>query len=298
MFSRNEIVSNIVSMVASNDIDAIRAYIAPHADTSAAVNTLGYHAVKFLRFLDTGIPEFSIFAKDGNVKLPFVAFSSMALATCPGMGECQTFCYSMRAWRYPAALFRQMQNSILLRSAAGRVEISMAFNAVLRGRKFKNQSSVDFRLYVDGDFSNTEDMEFWFGLLRYNPRVRAYGYSKSWEVFRAYGESGRAFPKNYILNLSSGSAYADDSDVARYMRNLEITRGSFVALRITADRKYSAIKGEYRDAGYKVAVRNAAAAADLGKVFVCPGQCGSCTGSGHACGIAKLSGIPIVIGIH
>ena len=63
---------------------------------------------------------FSIFAETGNVKLPFVSFSTLPGFSCPGAGECLKFCYSYRAWRYPAGFLRQLQNTILLQTARGR----------------------------------------------------------------------------------------------------------------------------------------------------------------------------------
>ena len=67
--------------------------------------------IKFEEFLYTGIPQFKIFTK-GNGKLPFYSFSSLPGVTCPGAGDCLKFCYSFRSWRYPAAFFRQIQNTI------------------------------------------------------------------------------------------------------------------------------------------------------------------------------------------
>ncbi len=74
---------------------------------------------KLLAFINDGEPRFSIFAKDGNGKLPFLAFSS-----APGI----------RAWRYPAAFCRQMQNAILLQTETGKERILSALD------KFKPKS--------------------------------------------------------------------------------------------------------------------------------------------------------------
>jgi hypothetical protein len=293
MIKRSIILSVIVPMVQANDIEGLRAFFAMDANPAADRGTYEYHANKFVRFLDTGKLEFSIFAESGNIKLPFLAFSSLAVATCPGMGSCADYCYSMRAWRYPAAMFRQIQNTLLLANESGRDMIRAEFARILNKRKFAEKDRVDFRLYVDGDFSNESDMGFWFDLIRDNPKVAAYGYSKSWGVFRAYQNAGNTFPSNYVLNLSSGSAYEGDAEITRYMESLPVTRGHFVAVPIKTDRKYSAPKGEYREPGYRAAVREAFQE----KAFVCPGQCGTCTGKGHACGISSI-GVPIVIGIH
>jgi len=275
-----------------HDHDALQRTLAPIADASAKRGTWGYMAAKFLRFLETGNPEFTVIAK-GNSKLPFLAFSALPFVSCPGMGACSAFCYSIKAWRYPAAFFRQMQNSVLLQSDAGREHIKASMRAWLNKRAFRKQSAVDFRLYVDGDFDSVETMDFWFNdMLPEFPQLRAYGYSKSFSVFRAY--TG-AWPVNYVLNLSSGSKYDSDADMLAFMRSLPIVRGQFIALQIEG--QWSAAKGDYRTKAYRDTLRAAADAAGLGKIFVCPGRCGECTGAGHACGNPNLN-VPIAIGIH
>jgi len=83
--------------------------------------TWGFFANRFKSLLlnNRDVP-FSIFASGGNSKLPFVSFSTIPGATCPGAGECLDFCYSFKAWRYPAAFFRQLQNFHLMNSKEGR----------------------------------------------------------------------------------------------------------------------------------------------------------------------------------
>ena len=71
-----------------------------------------------LRKLAAGLREsrtaFNVFT-EGNSKLPFYSWSTLPQWTCPGAGDCLRFCYSFRAWRYPAAFCRQLQNTLLLR---------------------------------------------------------------------------------------------------------------------------------------------------------------------------------------
>lgn len=66
----------------------------------------------------------SVLMADGNSKLPFIAYSELPMATCPGAGECGVqmkdastgsvvgWCYSFKAWRYPDAFTRQFLNSL------------------------------------------------------------------------------------------------------------------------------------------------------------------------------------------
>ena len=228
---------------------------------------------KLDRVFKTGEPQYSIFRRDGNSKLPFVAFSSLPAVTCPGAGDCLTFCYSFAAWSHPNAFARQAQNAYLMRFHRAAIESALPDQA------------IDLRLYVDGDFSSTEDVSFWFDFLNARPLIRAYGYSKSFDEILKY--SGK-YPINYQLNLSGGHSH--DMHIVNLMRELPITRGEFIAVNIGRKVKSS----EHGSPAINAAIR----ANMLGKVFPCPGKCGSCTGAGHACGMPKLRGITIAIAVH
>lgn len=256
---------------------------------------------RFADALDRGSLPHEIFAEEGNVKLPFVAFSTLPIVTCPGAGACagidkpgarpnlrRAFCYSLRAWRYPAAFLRQCQNTLLLRF--NRRAIIDAFKALPEG--------VTFRLYVDGDFDSESTALFWFNLLRQRPDVACYGYSKSWRIIETLAAH---VPPNYALNLSSGGIDDADAGFRGRLRALPFVRGDFLALPVAGE--FARGYARYDDPAYHRAVREAAAAAGLGRVFSCPGTCGTCTGAGHACGAQHDSGkyimpLPVVIGIH
>jgi len=229
------------------------------------------NADKFNHFMETGVPAFSVFAKKGNRKLPFVAFSALPEVTCPGAGDCLNWCYSYKAWRYPAAFFRQLQNTILV------IERSEYLTAAFMG--IAKDKTV--RLYVDGDFDSAQTLEFWMNLCHKRKDLNVYGYSKSWELFLAY--TGK-WPTNYIMNVSSGSRYGNV--MKKMVMELPITRGEFVAVKIK-EKKYGP---EY--------IRQTLEAFG-GKAMVCPQTCGDCRGNGeHACGSRQLQGIPILIGVH
>lgn len=235
---------------------------------------------KLRAMMDGDAPQFSVFAMDGNGKLPFVAFSSLPAVTCPGAGDCLQFCYSFSAWRYPAAFSRQLQNAWLMRHNPD--AIVSAWHALPLAEGF------DFRLYVDGDFSSVQDIAFWFTLIGKTPSVRAYGYSKSFEELARYADNGGIMPTNYMLNISSGHRH--DAAMVNRARALPITRGEFVAVNIGRKVKSS-------EHGTK-AVNDAIRAASPVKVFPCPGKCGTCTGAGHACGLPQMKGRVIAIAVH
>lgn len=236
---------------------------------------------KLARVFTTGKVEYSIFAMSGNSKLPFISFSSLPGVTCPGAGDCLEFCYSFRAWRYPAAFMRQAQNAYLMRW----------HNDVIIGDFVKLAQSrpegFDFRLYVDGDFSNGADVALWMETLKACPNVRAYGYSKSFADLLGYG-AFNTWPTNYMLNISSG--HNASPEMLAYVKALPIVRGEFIAVSIGK-------KVKSTDHG-KPETNRALREAFKVKAFTCPGTCGTCTGKGHACGMQALKNIPIIIAMH
>jgi hypothetical protein len=269
-------------------------------------------------------PAFSVFATEGNVKLPFAAFSSMAILDCAGFGECGKWCYSKQAWRHPNAWGRQVANSMLLRHESGRQLIAAEFAklkvakvaipdrltvvpreqlAWYELRELKkleklaaSTPQLTLRLYVDGDFHSKECLEFWMDLIKSRPEVRVYGYSKSWVEFVSLHLSGYAWPENYILNLSSGSRH--DDTLREIMATLPVTRGEFIAVQV--DRRHMASKAyqSKRNDGHAEYAKDVRQSAGK-RVFVCPGRCGDCMPDGsHACGSPRMNGVTIAIGVH
>jgi hypothetical protein len=246
----------------------------------------------FRRYDDGELPP--VFA-EGNGKLPFYAFSSMAGIDCPQAGACLYgtsgdllggFCYSLKAWRYPASVMRQLVNSIRLRTKEGRDEIVAAWMKLPR--------NVTVRLYVDGDFASPEILAFWMRLCNARPDLQVYGYSKSWRLLLSYDSAtGGQWPRNYLLNLSSGGSGTEAEKEA--VSRLPIARGEFIAIETAKDhgRAYQS----KRNAGFADYARDVRESAGK-RVFVCAGRCGDCTPSGHACGSEKFRGVAIAIGVH
>ena len=291
-----------------------------------------------LQWIEGGIeniPSPSPIFAEGNSKLPYAAFSALPGVTCPGAGLClksssggRGWCYSFRAWRYPAAFFRQFNNTLLLRTTE-RAQIRDAFMRLAADAKAKGKSVV-VRLYVDGDIDSMRTLKFWMDLLHANPQVQAYGYSKSWDIFLEYDRVNKGrWPSNYALNLSSGSKWDKNDSMIRLMQDLPITRGAFVAVPIPKLANGHKVPQNFVDATllneaqkevfargavptnlkesvfrrnprYTKEVQESARVHLPGrKVFVCPGKCGNCLPSGqHACGNMKFRGVPIAIGIH
>ena len=125
-----------------------------------------YYIAKFLPWLkgETNKLPFNVF-KIGNSKLPFLNFSTLPIVTCSGSGACETYCYSLKAWRYPASFLSQVQNTLLMFNFD---IIKNELNKITNKTKFKNLDKIDFRLYVDGDFSTIQDLKNWMELIKDN----------------------------------------------------------------------------------------------------------------------------------
>jgi len=242
--------------------------------------TWAYFANKTLAYLDNKAPSpFQIWNLKGNIKLPFAAFSTLPQVTCGGAGDCLKWCYSFKSWRYPAPYFRQLINTLLMATAAGRQVISSA--------TAKLPQDIAIRLYVDGDFADVSQVDFWMDEIRKRPDLAVYGYSKSWRELLAYDG---AWPTNYLLNLSNGGNAEHLRDA---VAKLPIARGDFLTVDID-----SKLAGKYDDKAYKAAVRASAKKAGIDKAFICAGKCGACTKTGHFCGRSDTRGVAVVIGVH
>jgi hypothetical protein len=289
-FSRKDCLRLATACLRADSLDAAADIIARVAKRIGNVrqwNTWGYHARRFAIALRERRAQFRIFNDSGNIKLPFCAFSALPIFTCPGAGDCKSYCYSLRAWRYPAAYFRQLQNTLFLRFTPELIE--SAFQRIKNGRTL--------RLYVDGDIANHAELQLWFRLLQSRPDVQAYGYSKSWEVFLEHERSGGAFTSNYALNISSGSIYG--AEMRERMLALPITRGEFIAVQTSGHFARDTMT-RFADKAYHADVR-AAARVESGnpRVFSCTGRCGTCAKTEHACGDRdRFRLVTIAIGIH
>lgn len=259
-----------------------------------------------------GEPRFRVFTK-GNAKLPYWSFSALPEFTCPGAGACLGYCYSFRAWRYPAAFCRQAQNTLFLRHAR---TMSSPTYSIGNSQRFQSERFqtllvgaprpiVDawkrlpmraiVRLYVDGDFCSIDDLGFWFSMLRIRPDVRAYGYSKSLHLFQEWAQRGLPFPTNYALNLSSGSRW-DGLPIVDEVAALPIVRGTYLSVPVHGN--YAKGFKRFEDPAYHAEVRQVARQLTGERVFSCPGSCGNCLVSGHACGSDRFRGVTIAIGEH
>ena len=245
--------------------------------------------LRFADCMENGTIYSTIFNLKGNQKLPdFAAFSTLPIVTCPGMGDCGTVCYSLRAWRYPVPFLRQCQNTIYL--IHDRSKIEKAFHDI--------PQNLVLRLYVDGDFDSVQTARFWFRLLKTRLDVTCYGYSKSWDELLAVPHD--EIPSNYRLNVSSGSCHDDTKK--KLILESPLSRGEFIYLPIEGN--FARGSARYDDPNYHAAVREGAKALGILNAFSCPGHCDACPNAvknDHVCGggvNGQFEGMVVAIGIH
>ena len=241
-------------------------------------------------------PPLKLF-KIGNSKLPFLSWSTLPGVNCPGALECwlkgKGYCYSLNAFMYPAAFFRMLQNTVLERSKWGRAYITNELNNLLNSPQFKEREYVTLRLYVDGDFKSLKLLKFWLEIAKNNPKLNIYGYSKSLHLFAELVRTGYEFPKNYVLNGSDGGKFYGGTD-HNLIKEQNFYRGEFIAVKV--GKPASSIN---RTKFERQEIRKQFKGQ---KVFICPGQCGTCTSiekTPHACGNNdQFAGVQIAIPLH
>jgi hypothetical protein len=196
-------------------------------------------------------------AEDGNVKLPFAAYSEFPVVTCPGAGGvaakfgqlsgaalgaanasdgvdvrgCASFCYSLKALRNPTVCYRLYCLTLGMSTDPVR-HTGIVVERMLRLNKRKRVKIL--RLFVDGDFRSAECIESWMNAVKRlgEKDITVYGYSKSWpEFLKIHERYGAAWwPTNYVLNLSSGSRYFKDPAWITRMKAIPVSRGEFIAV--------------------------------------------------------------------
>ena len=180
----------------------------------------------------------------GNVKLPFAVYAEFPVVTCPGAGGyssryvlpagsmghavasradetgCVQWCYSLKTAGKPSVFFSRCMTTL-----GATVNPYKAAEIVLE--KVSQSKARILRLFVDGDIRSEEHLDAWMSAIRNHPEVSVYGYSKSWHLFDNYGG---VWPKNYRVNLSSGSRFEHDNALKERLLSLPVVRGRFVAV--------------------------------------------------------------------
>lgn len=113
----------------------------------------------------------------GNGKLgnAIHVWSLPALDTCPGSSSvCRTACYALRH-RFR---FAQVQDRLRWNWEQSRRDDFVDRMVT----EIRSRGVLVLRLHVAGDFLDAEYAEKWLAIMMRSPRVRCYGYTRSWRI--------------------------------------------------------------------------------------------------------------------
>jgi len=130
--------------------------------------------------------------------------------TCPGAGECKTFCYAMKGsyvmFKAVSMGLARMLN-FLLNDPVGFANKLNAEIAAAKAKMAKKNAKVVVRWHDAGDFFSPEYLDMAYGVATANPDVGFYAYTKMGDV--ATG----ARPKNFNMNFSGGALSSQEKKI-------------------------------------------------------------------------------------
>jgi hypothetical protein len=132
------------------------------------------------------------------------------IATCPGAGACQLFCYARKGGyvMFPASSMSAAQAlNFLVNDPVG---YSARVNQEIKAIKSKTDKigvQLVVRWHDAGDFFSKDYLNLAYDVARSNPDVQFYAYTKMGDV-----ATGSA-PPNFIINFSSGSKRGEEKKV-------------------------------------------------------------------------------------
>jgi hypothetical protein len=174
-------------------------------------------------FFNFGIPALRGLAVDESTN-KFVVVN-----TCPGAGSCKVVCYALKGGyvQYPAVFRKQtrMLNFLLNDPEGFFKKLSEEIKKEETKYKKKNIKLI-VRWHDAGDFFSDEYKNLFFDVVRDNPNVLFYAYTKLASV--ATGDK----PENFIINFSQGALRAQEKqvDVKEVKHSTIVTKEVFTDL--------------------------------------------------------------------
>ncbi len=121
--------------------------------------------------------------------------STTGLKTCPNAAACAKGCYAtMGAYRFSnvARVFEQ------------RLKLSQSPNfALIINAEIKRRKVQRLRIHDSGDFYSIEYTQKWLNIMRANPDVQFYAYTKMVSMFKELADDGQ-LPPNFTIIYSFG----------------------------------------------------------------------------------------------
>ena len=160
-------------------------------------------------FFNIGIPALTGLGYD-ETKKEFVIIN-----TCPGAGECKTFCYALKSgyvqWS-PVSLGQTRKLNFLYNDPSGffdklNTEIDLENNKSLV--KDDPNVSLAVRWHDAGDFFSDEYLDLSYKLADMHPNVRFYAYTKRADVSGATTDR----PPNFLIRFSMGANKSEEKKI-------------------------------------------------------------------------------------
>ena len=160
-------------------------------------------------FFNIGIPALTGLGYD-ETKKEFVIIN-----TCPGAGECKTFCYALKGgyvqWS-PVSLGQTRKLNFLYNDPSGffdklNTEIDLENNKSLV--KDDPNVSLAVRWHDAGDFFSDEYLDLSYKLADMHPNVRLYAYTKRADVSGATTDR----PPNFLIRFSMGANKSEEKKI-------------------------------------------------------------------------------------
>ena len=131
--------------------------------------------------------------------------------TCPGAGECKTYCYAMKGgyvqWKNVQMAQTRKLNFLYNDPVGFMTQLSTEIDEENRKSWVKDKDSrVVIRWHDSGDFFSSEYLGLAYALAAKHPNVSFYAYTKRSDVVGAIQNK----PPNFTINSSEGAAKAEE----------------------------------------------------------------------------------------
>jgi predicted nucleic acid-binding Zn-ribbon protein len=159
-------------------------------------------------FYNVGLPALTGLGYD-EAKKEFIIIN-----TCPGAGECKTYCYAMKGgyvqWKSVSLSQTRMLNFLYNDPSGFMEQLSSEIDAEKRKADAKaDKTKVTIRWHDAGDFFSPEYLDMAYKLAATHPTVDFYAYTKIADV----AGSTQNRPPNFMINFSMGARKAEQKRV-------------------------------------------------------------------------------------
>lgn len=126
--------------------------------------------------------------------------------TCPCKGECAKICYAEQGtYRFKNVREKNAKRLALAESDKFVPTINAEISEVVRKNPDKE---IYVRIHDSGDFYSMDYVKKWFDIMRDNPTVKFYAYTKMVRLFQGLIAAG-SVPENFKLIMSYGGTQDD-----------------------------------------------------------------------------------------